>query len=340
MNKLGLPAYITYLPFGKSANTPEPYLRYTAPIADYEDAAGNLIIFPEVYPQLANKVRHAKAAIWWLSLENFLERRHIWPLHDKVRYIKRVIQGKRPLRGARSLKHMIHFSQTQHATDYLKQCGIEPVPLIDSINEDFLNDNHLEFANTKQDIILYNPNKGKKVTDKLIVANPQWQFVPLKGLNREQLSEQLYAAKLYIDFGHHPGRDRMPREAAMHGCCLITGVLGSAGNEIDLPILKRYKLDSSAPEFVAEFSQLATDILANFAAHYRAFDNYRDYLKNEPKIFRQQISDYFFTNARVMLRPLNISATEFHTIKMRYGEDSPLNMPDRSGNDAPSLQCS
>lgn len=64
MNKLGLPAYITYLPFGKSANTPEPYLRYTAPIADYEDAAGNLIIFPEVYPQLANKVRHAKAAIW------------------------------------------------------------------------------------------------------------------------------------------------------------------------------------------------------------------------------------------------------------------------------------
>ncbi|ATG88844.1 hypothetical protein MKLM6_0569 [Methylomonas koyamae] len=293
MNKLGLPAYITYLPFGKSANTPEPYLRYTAPIADYEDAAGNLIIFPEVYPQLANKVRHAKAAIWWLSLENFLERRHIWPLHDKVRYIKRVIQGKRPLRGARSLKHMIHFSQTQHATDYLKQCGIEPVPLIDSINEDFLNDNHLEFANTKQDIILYNPNKGKKVTDKLIAANPQWQFVPLKGLNREQLSEQLYAAKLYIDFGHHPGRDRMPREAAMHGCCLITGVLGSAGNEIDLPIPKRYKLDSSAPEFVAEFSQLATDILANFAAHYRAFDNYRDYLKNEPKIFRQQISDYF-----------------------------------------------
>lgn len=191
------------------------------------------------------------------------------------------------------MKHMIHFSQTQHATDYLKQCGIEPVPLIDSINEDFLNDNHLEFANTKQDIILYNPNKGKKVTEKLIAANPQWQFVPLKGLNREQLSEQLYAAKLYIDFGHHPGRDRMPREAAMHGCCLITGVLGSAGNEIDLPILKRYKLDSSAPEFVAEFSQLARDILANFAAHYRAFDNYRDYLKNEPKVFRQQISDYF-----------------------------------------------
>ncbi|WFP48819.1 hypothetical protein PL263_11955 [Methylomonas sp. EFPC3] len=293
MNQLGLPAYITYLPFDQAASTPEPYLRYTAPVTNYEDAAGNLIIFPEVYPQLADKVRHAKAAIWWLSLENFLERRHIWPLHDKVRYIKRVFQGRRPLRGAKSLKHMIHFSQTQHATEYLNQCGIEPIPLIDSINEDFLNDNHLAYASTKRDIILYNPNKGKKVTDKLIAANPQWQFVPLKGLDREQLSQQLYAAKLYIDFGHHPGRDRMPREAAMHGCCLITGVLGSAGNDVDLPIPRRYKLDSSEAGFVAEFSKLAADILADFTTHNRNFDSYRAYLKSEPNIFRKQIADYF-----------------------------------------------
>ena len=29
--------------------------------------------------------------------------------------------------------------------------------------------------------------------------------------------------KLYIDFGGFPGKDRLPREAVMHDCCIITG---------------------------------------------------------------------------------------------------------------------
>ena len=118
-------------------------------------------------------------------------------------------------------------------------------------------------------------------------------FVPVKGLNREQLSERLYEAKIYIDFGHHPGRDRMPREAAMHGCALISGILGSAGNDIDLPIPKAYKLDSAAPGFVGHFGELVEDMIRNFPAHYANFANYRKWVQNEPSVFKQQIRDYF-----------------------------------------------
>lgn len=293
MNNLGLPAYIAYLPFEKAAEAPEPYKRYKVPVARYEDVEGNLIIFPEVYPMLALKVKHAKSALWWLSLENFLERRHIWPLHDKVRYLKKVIKGQRPIGGAKNLKSLLHFSQTEHSTQYLRSCGIEPIPLIDSINEDFLTDKYLDKISHKQDIILYNPTKGRKVTEALIKAYPQWQFVPLKGLNRDQLSEKLYSAKVYIDFGHHPGRDRMPREAAMHGCCLITGLLGSAGNEVDLPIPKQYKFDSAHPDFIQDFGRLTCQVMNHFDDHYRAFDFYRKWLQDEPRLFRQQIADYF-----------------------------------------------
>ncbi len=35
-------------------------------------------------------------------------------------------------------------------------------------------------------------------------------------------------AKLYIDFGYHPGKERMPREACLLDCCLIIGKDGSA----------------------------------------------------------------------------------------------------------------
>ncbi len=275
------------------AETPEPYKKYNAPVARYKDELGSLIIFPEVHPSLAMKVQQAQAALWWLSLENFLERRHESLLRDKIRYFKRVLKGERPLLGAAGLKKLIHFSQTEHSTQYLRSCGIEPVPLIDSINEDFLTDRYLDKIDHKKDIILYNPTKGKKVTAELIRDNPQWEFVPLKGLNPAQLSEKLYSAKLYIDFGHHPGRDRMPREAAMHGCCLITGVLGSAGNTVDLPIPKKYKFDSAQPDFLMQFKNLATDVMNNFEKHYDELDAYRIWLKNEPNIFKQQIADYF-----------------------------------------------
>ncbi|MGZ8162554.1 MAG: hypothetical protein ACXWTT_06775 [Methylobacter sp.] len=293
MNHLGLPAYIVYLPFEGTAEAPEPYKCYKAPVAQYEDVVGNLIIFPEVNPMLALKVKHAKPALWWLSLENFLERRHIWPLHDKVRYIKKVIKGQRPMGGAKNLKSLLHFSQTEHSSQYLRSCGIDPIPLIDSINEDFLTDKYLDKISHKQDIILYNPSKGCKVTEALIKAYPQWQFVPLKGLNRDQLSEKLYSAKVYIDFGHHPGRDRMPREAAMHGCCLMTGILGSAGNDVDLPIPKKYKFDSAQPDFIQDFGDLTFQIMNHFDEHYQALDSYRKWLQDEPRIFRQQIADYF-----------------------------------------------
>lgn len=296
MNSLGLPAYMCYLPFDQLASAPKPYERYNTQAARYEDAPGNLIIFPEVDPMLALKVKHAQAALWWLSLENFLERRHVSPLYDKIRYMKRVIQGRRPLGGARALRNLLHFSQTEHSSQYLQSCGIKPIPLIDSINEDFLTHRYLDRIDHKQDLILFNPTKGWSVTQTLIEAFPQWQFVPLRGLSRDQLSEKLYAAKLYIDFGHHPGRDRMPREAAMHGCCLITGRLGSASNAIDLPIPDQYKLDSSSSQFIMQFGAITSQVLNEFPNHYLAFNPYRQWLLNEPITFKKQITDFFITN--------------------------------------------
>jgi len=293
MNSMGLPAYMCYLPFTEPSTAPQTYGRYNTKAMPYEDTKGNLIIFPEVEPMLALQVYHADAGLWWLSLDNFLERRHVSSFYDKIRYLKRVLQGRRPWGGARSLSKLLHFSQTEYSSQYLRKCDIEPIPLIDSINEDFLTDRFLDRIDHKENIILFNPTKGLRVTRKLIKSFPLWQFVPLEGLNREQLSKQFYQAKLYIDFGHHPGRDRMPREAAMHGCCLITGKLGSAGNNFDLPIPCRYKLDSNSPQIIKHFGEVASQILNDFSYHYVAFNPYRKWLQDEPRIFKSQINDYF-----------------------------------------------
>jgi hypothetical protein len=89
----------------------------------------------------------------------------------------------------------------------------------------------------------------------------------------------------------------MPREAAMHGCCLITGKLGSAGNTIDLPIPPHYKFDSNSNGFVEQFGLLAADVMSDFPTHYAAFEPYRKWLQDEPRIFKEQIAAYFLQSS-------------------------------------------
>jgi hypothetical protein len=79
----------------------------------------------------------------------------------------------------------------------------------------------------------------------------------------------------------------------MHGCCLITGKLGSAGNAVDLPKPSQYKLDSNANGFVKEFGLLAADIMSDFPKHFTAFEPYRKWLQDEPRIFKEQIREIF-----------------------------------------------
>lgn len=290
---LGLDVYISYLPSDTPFQVPEPYKNFNTPISKFEDSVGSLIIFPEVSPSLALSVKKATAAIWWLSLDNFLERRHINALHDKVRYFKRVVKGQRPLTGVKALKHLVHFTQSDYSGKYLESKGLKVTPFYEPINEQFLTDSINPGSGNRIDEILYNPVKGKKFTELLMKKFPEIKFTALKGFDRKQLSEKLSTAKLYIDFGHHPGRDRMPREAAMHGCCVVTGMLGAAQNQIDLPINNLYKLDSSSPNFIESFGVLAKDIFSDFEKHSRAFDGYREAIKSEPQRFREQLRSYF-----------------------------------------------
>lgn len=290
---LGLDAYMVYTPEGKTFQTPEAYKGFNVKVGEYEDAPGNLIIFPEVEPMKALAVQHAKAAMWWLSLDNFLERRHVNRVRDFVRYWKGVIKGRRPRLGVVALKDIIHFSQSHYSGEYLASKGIAFTNFFEPINERFLDPQLDPGVSGRVDEILYNPSKGKKLTSQLIARYPQYKFTPLKGFSREDLSKKFATAKIYIDFGHHPGRDRLPREAAMHGCCVVTGQLGAAQNSVDIPIADSYKLDSFAPDFERQFGALVNDIFEHFEVHHARFASYRARIMSEPQTFQSQIAAYF-----------------------------------------------
>ena len=51
----------------------------------------------------------------------------------------------------------------------------------------------------------------------------------------------LKRSKVYIDFGPHPGMDRLPREAALAGCVVLTNREGAANFEEDVPLPSEFK---------------------------------------------------------------------------------------------------
>ncbi|MDN8000988.1 hypothetical protein [Burkholderia multivorans] len=298
LNRLGQSAVIVYSPFDRTFETPEPYRKYAVPVERYADERGELIVFPEIMPTDALRVARAEAAIWWMSLNNYTCVRYGNPLRDRFRYFKAWLKGKRPLGGINALRHLKHFAQSHHALTYLEARGFSVLPLTDSIPV-YTAPDYLAMlpqrlaAACREDVILYNPSKGRAVTERLIRAYPQWQFKPLRGLNRQQLADAFLGAKVYIDFGHHPGRDRLPREAAVHGCCVVTARHGSAGNPVDVPIPDKYKLDPKASAFVEEFGHVIDAIFSDFSRCSTELEPYRLMVHREEEVFDAQIRRAF-----------------------------------------------
>lgn len=298
LNRLGQLAAVVYFPFDKSFETPSPYRKYHVPIARYKDEPGDLIIFPEIVTTYALKVKRAQAAIWWMSVNNFTCVRYGPPWRDNIRYFKYFLKGLRPLGGVRALKHLRHFAQSHYALEFLARHDVQADLLSDPIPV-YTTPGYLAELNAKlshasrDDRILFNPHKGAQITRRLMEAFPGWEFKPLVGYGREQLAEIFISAKLYIDFGHHPGKDRLLREAAIHGCCVISGVNGSAANAVDVPIPSEYKLDSGDPGFVGKFGLIVQKIFDRFDTCAKDLEIYRHTISREQIEFDRQIADAF-----------------------------------------------
>ena len=139
---------------------------------------------------------------------------------------------------------------------------------------------------------MYNPKKGIEYTKKLILYATHIKWVPLENLSREQMSEVLQSAKVYIDFGNHPGKDRIPREAAISGCCVITGKRGSAGFYEDVPIPNELKFNEEKKK-KKNICDRITDVFDNYGYYYGILSNYRTIIKNEEAKFDRDLKEVF-----------------------------------------------
>lgn len=260
-------------------------------ISSVKDTSDNIIVIPEIYSSLARDFNSAKVFIWWLSVDNFFRYKRENILIDFIKSHFSLFLGKRS--SLKSLRKYNHLTQSHYAKIFLNNHSISSVMLSDYLNDEFLTyENAKVGISNRRNIILYNPSKGIKITQKIISHFSNFNFVPLAGLTPSQLLNLMCSSKLYIDFGHHPGKDRMPREAVILGCCLITGFSGSAGNSYDIPV-SRFKLDPNNKDFYSNLDLLISDIFNNFDSVSLEFNDYRNSIASEKITFQKQVADIF-----------------------------------------------
>lgn len=253
----------------KDAIIPEPYRKYGNFVAiNSRPSKDTVLIFPEVWVSKANseKYRDHQKVIYWESVDYYIQ----WiPASQYLKFPEGTI----------------HIAQSYYACNWLKEnANIDAIYVTDYLNDEYMN---ADLSKPRKRQILYNPKKGLDVTTRLITQMPNETFIPIMDMSVSQVKALMEESMLYIDFGNHPGKDRIPREAAMCGCCVITNCQGSANYFEDVPIPFVYKFPDN---FIYEAPKQIKLSLDNYDVLNRDFELYREMIKAEKAKFKYGVS--------------------------------------------------
>ena len=296
----GINAMMYYYEYSAERGNPVPscYEGYKNPyVTDYEESESDSVVIPETKPVYLKTIQKAKKFFWWLSVDNYyvatarsfgrklgFTRKQAYFFKEKIH----LIDYTRYL-----LKNdVIHLVQSEYAKQNALGLGVPESRihmLSDYINPVFIDNARRNMKKYKREnLVLYNPRKGFKFTKKLMKKMKEVKWIPLQGFSREEMSDIMLKAKVYVDFGNHPGKDRIPREAAISGCCIVTGKDGSAFYQKDVNIPEEYKFDKT-DDNIPQIVHTIYRLINNYDGSIDEFDEYRCQIEHEEKYFYEQI---------------------------------------------------
>lgn len=264
---------------------------YHNPVTSFEDETDTIVVIPETMAYLLPTIKRAHPVMWWLSVDNYIGRNN--KLRNPLRLYSRRLTAI--MKYNPRIRQIDNLVQSRYAYEYLSTDLKVDSKRIFYLS-DYLNAVYITKASTlksnRQNRILYNPAKTSSFLKELMSNITEYEWCPLQGFSVSQMQQVMSSSKLYVDFGSHPGKDRIPREAAICGCCVITGRRGSAKNDIDVPIPEKYKFEEKDNPIQA-VHECITTVMNNFEAASHDFDNYRDIIMHEEERFVSDAITYF-----------------------------------------------
>lgn len=265
-------------------------------ISDNKD---NIIVIPEMNVDKITNYKFSKKYIWWMSVDNYKYTNSFKDMYEVgglVHAVSWTVKRKGYNKNDLVKEADLNLCQSYYAMNYLTNFMNIPQEKIkylsDYINTDYLLNSSKALARPKENIVLYNPKKGIAFTKKIMSRANNVRWVPLINMTNNEMRKTLESAKVYIDFGQHPGKDRLPREAAINGCCVITDKEGSAAFVKDVPINDEYKFDLRVEE-IPNIIRKIEDCLNNYSDRINDFSKYRNFILNEKTLFSQNTKEIF-----------------------------------------------
>jgi hypothetical protein len=250
-----------------------------------------LVVMPEVLSTLAAApAAQYQRALWWLSLDNAIPKN---PALLDPAYRRRFLEDP----------GLVHFHQSDYARSFLQSnSAVRYHPLSDYTDPDIIGRSLIPSENpplsNRTNTISYFPSKGGALASRFIerrCALKQWvEFLPLREMTKAQVRDALFTSRMYIDFGNHPGKDRVPREAAAAGAIVLLHAAGAAKFFPDHPLPAEY-LFTEEDIATGHLHQKVNAIFEDPEAHFGRQRMYRDAILHEQERFDLEVRSFFFS---------------------------------------------
>lgn len=304
LRELGQDAYL--VPYPTTRNNPrvEQFSHYDAPeAAEAVDAEGNIVVVPEVFAGDLHSFKRATPICWWLSIDYsptfFAARMQLrsssGPLASFNETLLPRLAAIKKRVDVRSLKksRIVHVVQSSYAWAFLfSQLNVVPSLLSDyTPSSEFTAG--VGNGSRNHQLVTFNPVKGGDIIREVMkVCDPAIEWRPIQGMTRPQVVSTLQECGIYLDLGFHPGKDRMPREAALSGALTVVGRRGAGAYYADVPIPWEHKI-TPGPDEVSDAAALLPQLMEDLPNEIAKQDSYRNTILSEKSRFKREVSDIF-----------------------------------------------
>ena len=241
LNRLGKSAYL-YPWDGTEGNKPvENYKKYIAPI-DTSLAKDSILIVPETVPEMIFRAK--ESLIWWLSVDNSPIFQNSKTLNGINHIDSKSSPENQDFWHRFNSKEVRHLAQSYYAKNYVSSILNRKVFML----TDYIHKQDIKSATRCRKDTVSISLKGEQYFESYRQALSNYEVVQLKGLSKQKVMETLAKSRLYLDLGHQPGRDRLPREAALLNSHVMINALGAGRYFKDAPLSQNFKFDAENKE--------------------------------------------------------------------------------------------
>lgn len=274
------------------------------------DEPDQIIIVPETMIEILTTFSKAKKIIYWLALKYYFKNPpwrppfHIKPVRKLIScrsyygYSGGILESaKRKLNEFSKSKFniwtedYIHISNSHFVANYCMHRGAKKsFVLLNPIRNEFYNKE--ANLNSRTETILFGPKTPKLLVLFARIFLKEFKIIQLRHIPFKKVYKLMSKSLVFAEFGNNPGRDRMPREAAMLGCIVFMNTRGSNALKEDYNIDNQYKIIDKLinyPHIIKEIRKAAQ----NYKIQISDFDQFRKQLKNEKANFDNEVKSVF-----------------------------------------------